>query len=349
MAHKEADELRMTMQQINSFYNNLRASGALKMAQELRNSGALYEKTTLLQNLNKTMVAPYQKIAKCVGPTVPKSVLSDFANVTSVISGIPTKQISQIFPYRFQNNPNFFKQIAKQQSMYKEKMNLWNEYFEKAKYKVDQRYRALIPVINLLSKHGWVITPFFDADQLFQLKGKPAKYCIQYLTEYYSKDNYKYFYHEFDQLLDDFIDEDFDKGYLEQLKRMRKLVQEDFTNSNVLINTAVSILEFKYIEVIGSVDTGTILHQRDIDRYFNHHKNDQRSAFDYLRFYSLLKTLNKFMMYQNFNVGVEKTKFTRHSVQHGRFDPLRYENYDFIKVILLIVATRFCFDIYNLK
>ena len=44
----------------------------------------------------------------------------------------------------------------------------------------------------------------------------------------------------------------------------------------------------------------------------------------------------------------DKTKITRHSIQHGRYDPSRYKDTDFIKVILLIIATRFCTDIYHL-
>lgn len=147
-----------------------------------------------------------------------------------------------MIPYKFQTNPGFFKQIAEQQAAFAKKMSSWTKFAQKAQKELDQKYRTLIPVINLLSKNGWVITPFFEIDKLFMLRGKSTSYCIQFMTDYYSKDGHKQFFYEFDQLLKDFIDEDFDDGYLDQLQKMRKLVQSDFKNSDVLINTAVSIL-----------------------------------------------------------------------------------------------------------
>lgn len=348
MKNQITNDARMAKQEVNSFYNSIRAAGALKMANQLTQS--LDQQASIMKNLNDQMVKPYQVIAKNAlrSPIVPKSVLSSLAKTNSTLSGIPTKQLSQMIPYKFQTNPGFFKQIAEQQAAFAKKMSSWTKFAQKAQKELDQKYRTLIPVINLLSKNGWVITPFFEIDKLFMLRGKSTSYCIQFMTDYYSKEDHKQFFYEFDQLLKDFIDEDFDDGYLDQLQRMRKLVQSDFKNSDVLINTAVSILEFKYIEVMGFVSTGNTLRQKDINDYFKHHENDRRSIFDYLSFCSLLKTLSKFMGYENFNVGVENTHLTRHAIQHGRYDPSRYKDTDFIKVILLIIATRFCTDIYQL-
>lgn len=341
-------ESKTVQKQINAFYNSIRAAGALSIGKQITQS--FNQQAAALKMINNQMVDPYQKMLKNIGttPFVPKSVISRLAKTNSALSGIPTKQLSQMIPYRFQANQGFFKQIAEQQVAFAKKMRLWVEFAQEAQKKLDQKYRTLIPVVNLLAKNGWVITPFFEIDKLFMLRSKSTSYCIQFMNDYYSKDSHKQFFYEFDQLLKDFIDEDFDDGYLNQLKRMRKLVQNDFKNSSVLINTAVSILEFKYIEVMGSVSTGKTLHQKDINDYFNQHKAEKRSIFDYLSFCSLLKTLSKFMGYENFNVGVDRTKFTRHSVQHGRYDPSRYKDTDFIKVILLIIATRFCTDVYYL-
>lgn len=200
-------------------------------------------------------------------------------------------------------------------------------------------------MVENLSENGWVITDFFEIDKLLELKGKSVNEMNEIMTDYYIKDNYKQFFYEFDQLIDDFIDEDFDLGYLDQLKVIRKLLEENFNNYKVLISTAVSILDFKYTEVIGLVSTDNILNRRDIKRYFQRHKDDERPAIDYITFSSLLKTLDAFLEQGHFHVGVEHTHLTRHAIQHGRYDPSRYKDTDFIKVILLIIATRFCTDI----
>lgn len=342
------NEAKMAQKQIDAFYNSIRANGALSIGKQITQSFS--QQTNALKMINNQMVKPYQKMLRNIGTAsfAPKSVISSLAKTNSALSGIPTKQLSQMIPHKFQTNPGFFKQIAEQQAAFAKKMRSWVRFAQEAQKELDQKYQTLIPVVNLLSKNGWVITPFFEINELFKLRSKSTSYCIQFMTDYYSKDDHKQFFYEFDQLLKDFIDEDFDDGYLDQLQRMRNLVQSDFKNSDVLINTAVSILEFKYIEVMGSVSTGKTLHQKDINDYFKHHKDDRRSIFDYLSFCSLLKTLSRFMDYENFNVGVDKTKLTRHSIQHGRYDPSRYKDTDFIKIILLIIATRFCTDIYHL-
>ena len=119
------------------------------------------------------------------------------------------------------------------------------------------------------------------------------------------------------------------------------ICQLDFKNSRVLINAAVSILEFKYIEAFDLEFSNSIMRERDIKAYYNQHKNDMFIVFDYLSFCSLLQVLMNFMARQEFKVGSKETQLTRHSIQHGRYNPERYKDTDFIKIILLIVATCF--------
>ena len=126
MPNKYNEDLMKTMQHINSFYNGLRASGALKMAEQFNSN----RQEKILQSLNRSMVVPYQNIAKNLGSTVPKSALSNFAKVNSVLSGVPTKQLSHLFPYRIQTNPKFFKQIAEQQAQFAKRMSQLNEYLQ---------------------------------------------------------------------------------------------------------------------------------------------------------------------------------------------------------------------------
>ena len=130
---------------------------------------------------------------------------------------------------------------------------------------------------------------------------------------------------------------------------MEKLVKQDFNNSKVLISTAVSILDFKFVDKMGSINTNKITSHHDIVSYFNDHKDDERSVLDYLSFLSLLKMMDNFFQNGRFRVGVENTELTRHAIQHGRYDPNRFKNTDFIKVILLIIAVRFSTDIDNIN
>lgn len=342
------NEVKISQKQINTFYNSIRASGALKMAHLLNQS--LGQQKTIMKNLNEQMIKPYQQIAKnaVAYPVVPKSVLSSLAKTNSALSGIPIKQLNQMIPNQLQATNGFLKRIAAQQVAFANKMKSWANYIAEAQEELDDKYRKLIPVVKKLRNNGWVVTDFLEIDKLFELKGKSDNEIDKIMTDYYIKDNYKKFFYEFDQLIDDFVDEDFDSGYLDQLKMMRKLLKENFNNYKVLISTAVSILDFKYTEVIGSVSTDNTLNRKDVNNYLRCHKDDERSAMDYITFSSLLMTLDAFLERGHFHVGVEHTNLTRHAIQHGRYDPSRYKDTDFIKVILLIIATRFCTDIYQL-
>ena len=342
------NEAKIAQKQIDAFYNSIRATGALRMTQQLNQS--LGQQATIMKKLNKQMVKPYQKIAKAAAayPVVPKSVLSSFVKTNSSLSGIPVKQLSQMIPNQLQSTNGFLKQIAEQQTAFAKKMQSWANYVAEAQQELDHKYSELIPVVDNLSNNGWVVTDFLEIDKLVELKDKSDNEINKIMTDYYVKDNYKQFFYEFDELIDDFIDEDFDSGYLDQLKIIRRLLKENFNNYKVLISTAVSILDFKYTEVIGSVSTDSTLNRREIKSYFQRHKDDERPAIDYLTFSSLLKTLDIFLERGHFHVGVEHTHLTRHAIQHGRYDPSRYKDTDFIKVLLLIIATRFCTDIYHL-
>jgi hypothetical protein len=349
MSNNIIDDFSHPQHQINELYKTIRASGILRMAHQLRLSSEIVaEQGAIMKNINDSMVAPYQKIAKSVTNTVPKSALSSFAKVNSILSGIPTKQLNQIFSYN-QINSQLFKRIAEQQVQFSRRMAQLNEYLQEAQRHFDQKYRELEPVISCLKNCGWVITPFIEINELFKLKGKSRQFCNQFMTDYYTKNHYNRFYYEYGELIKDFTDdEELEVGYLEQLKLMRNLLKQDFNNSKVLISTAVSILDFKYVEKMGSINTNRITTHQEIVSYFDEHKNDERSVLDYLSFLSLLKVMDKFFQNGRFRVGIENTELTRHAIQHGRYDPNRLKNTDFIKVMLLIIAIRFSTDIDNI-
>lgn len=332
-------DFKEIVNRVNLFMKPIRTSGIL------RSFNAVNIQPKSFNLLSNSILKQYEQVTKSIRPVVTKQTLSNFAKINSSLSGIPTKQLERIFPYSLQINPGLYTEILKQQKLFAKKMSGWSDYFKIAREEIDQKYLDLVPVVNCLKNCGWVVTPFLEMDVLFTLKGKSRKYCNDFMANYYTKNNYKNFFYEFNAILDDFIDMDFDAGYLEQLKLMRKLVSEDFENYKVLISTAVSILEFKYIEKLGSVNTDDVLHYVDIKNYFKRHNNDRRSALDYLTFVSLLGMLQKFYKGEKFSVGVEHTNLTRHTVQHGRFDPARFQETDFIKIILMIVATRFNIDI----
>ena len=86
------DEL--ARKQIETFYKNIRASGALTVAQSLNKS--LESQRAIMQSINDNMVKPYQDIAKNLENMVPKSTLSNFAKINSDLSGIPIKQLNKL-------------------------------------------------------------------------------------------------------------------------------------------------------------------------------------------------------------------------------------------------------------
>lgn len=117
------NEAKIAQKQINAFYNSLRATGALKMIQQL-NQPLGQQATIIMKSLNEQMVKPYQEIAKnaTMYPVVPKSALSSLAKINSFLSGIPVKQLSQMIPNQLQAPNGFLKQIAEQQTAFFEKM-----------------------------------------------------------------------------------------------------------------------------------------------------------------------------------------------------------------------------------
>jgi hypothetical protein len=272
--------------------------------------------------------------------------ISPLSNVMKTMnknfSLLSEEQLNRLFIYNNSTYTDIFEELARRQTALTKNIRLFNNDFFKNLKETEKRYKDLIPTIERLSNQGWVITPYFEINELFKLKEKSSEELECFMEDYYTKNNYKQFYYEFDLLLDDFVvDEDNDRGYLNQLEKIKNLIQLDFKNSRVLINAAVSILEFKYIEAFDLEFSNSIMRERDIKAYYNQHKNDMFIVFDYLSFCSLLQVLMNFMARQEFKVGSKETQLTRHSIQHGRYNPERYKDTDFIKIILLIAATCF--------
>lgn len=204
----------------------------------------------------------------------------------------------------------------------------------------DNEYHICVSTENavkILSENNWVVS-FLSVDDLRNLNNKSKAEILNYAEKYYTVDNYRNFFMCFDDLIRDFKAVSTDKGYLKQLIRIEELLKDDFSNYIVLLSTAMGILEYKYIQKSGKLNTSKILKCKEI---VVNHEAKQKSVTDMLASVDMGSTfgvLENYYKYGYFENGINSSKFGRHAVQHGRYNPERYKETDMIKTILLIYA-----------
>ena len=252
------------------------------------------------------------------------------------------------------NHPDFIKSVSKpfgdveairsglelQNKKIQESLRSLHETFEKQVKESYKRYSKLEPLIISIGKEGWVISPYISLSTVKDIKKLPKEEWANKFSTIYEDNNHRQFFVEFDELINSgFEQSKLDQGYLDELKKIRNLLDSDFSNYEVLIPTAFTVLEFKLNEKLGLIDTSETIKIKSVPKIKNKALNaDDRNILSLLSFRSVAIVLDKYYSYKEFQDGIDDTEFSRHSVQHGRFNPLRYEENDIIKIILLIAA-----------
>lgn len=163
---------------------------------------------------------------------------------------------------------------------------------------------------------------------------------------FYSEDHHKNIFRKLDYLISADYSHNQIKlidGYHDQIIRVRKLLDQDFNNSEVLVNVVMSWVEYAIAARFGVVEDnqGYRIGSKieDFDELIG---QTSISLFDenliaYYAVFSYLDDLWNPKM-QKFEDGKDSVGIGRHSVQHGRVDPRRYTEEVMEKLICLVYA-----------
>ena len=192
-----------------------------------------------------------------------------------------------------------------------------------------------LKVAKVLMKNDWVTSEFFYNDVLKMNYNKSEEDILKYIKNFYSENNYEKFFRIFDLIIDSFQDLKMNEGYRLQLIRIRNIVSQNFNNYDLLINDLFSIAEYVCAFQFDLLSNNDYINKKSIKYSRKNYAdgNGQLTAIDMLSFFTVLK---KWWTNANFKVGLGKTKFNRNTVEHGRFDPRRFTEIDFIKIIAFI-------------
>lgn len=192
-----------------------------------------------------------------------------------------------------------------------------------------------LKVAKVLMENDWVTSEFFYNDILKMNYNKSEEDILKYIENFYLENNYEKFFRIFGLIIDSFQDLRMNEGYRLQLIRIRNIVSQDFNNYDLMINNLFSIAEYVCAFQFDLLSNNDYINKKSIksSRKKYTDENGQLTAIDMLSFFTVLK---KWWTKADFKVGLEKTKFNRNTVEHGRFDPRRFTEVDFIKIIVFI-------------
>lgn len=132
-----------------------------------------------------------------------------------------------------------------------------------------------------------------------------------------------------------------DSGHAKQIKIIKRLLGESRDNYIVLFNVLFSILEMVTVQKYGKSRTATWNYNpslNEIKRINEQIKTDRHKQFGRLLELNELDVLSGLYKFFDFNsYNLETMPYSRHTVEHGKFDP---NNYTFTEFMQLVILTR---------
>lgn len=237
------------------------------------------------------------------------------------------KMIDNLAPV-FESVQNIMEPITKQLSK-----------IAKAVEEVQEEFAALYPqraeTIKNMSSIGWTVGNIDSFQIMDSLDGMSTEEMDEFLINYYSKDNYKNMFEELDLII-----EFLDAGYKNQAKTLKSILTQDINNYKIAIPVLFPILEYTFEKEMGMLNMQDTMRFRDIrDKKQLVNKKDLKSIWISMIVSTYTVLQNDFdngsSQRAGFNQGINKVKYSRHSVLHGRFNPSRLTIKDLIQLILL--------------
>lgn len=207
--------------------------------------------------------------------------------------------------------------------------------FQKSAEELLGKHSENIKIAETLMKNGWVTSEFFCNNILKNNYQKSEDKVLEYVETFYTENNYQRFYKVFNLVIEEFKEQNLNEGYRLQLLKIRKVIKQDFDNFDLFMSTLFSIAEYVCCYKFGILSTNGFI-QEDVIRSVRKDyadKNGRLTAIDIMSMFGVLKDWWKKI---DFKRGPERTDFGRNPIEHGRYDPRRFKETDFIKLILFI-------------
>lgn len=190
-------------------------------------------------------------------------------------------------------------------------------------------------IANSIARIGWPLAPELDYSDVkaWLDEGLHDNQLDEKIVDYYTKNNFKNLYNEFDNIEQLMAQDTSSQGYLNQVEKVRSSFQKDNTSFLITINCIVSIIDYEFINALGRLDSNEITRYQKIEDL---EREDEREEYRDFMAISSEQALMSFLVSSNFSDGIDRTRFTRHSIQHGRYNPSRLTKGDFIKCVCLL-------------
>lgn len=306
---------------------------------ELLNNSNLIRKQGTLTWINKK-----RKLENSVYKKAMKSLVQR-KNTWSQISKRPLKRmfsgekalssINTIETINYRKAVSAFKRGTSLETNSKQ-INLAVNSFQKAVHKIFGDHDKNTKVATILMKNGWVTSEFFYNDILKKNYHKSEEEILKYIENFYSENNYQRFFRILDLIINGFQEFGMNEGYRLLLIKIKNFVIQDFDNYDLFINALFSIAEYVCDYRFNLLSNNDFINKTSIKKARRKYADEygNLTAIDLLSLFTVLKKW--WVKDSNFRVGLKRTKFNRNTVEHGRFDPRRYERTDFIKLIVFI-------------
>jgi len=242
------------------------------------------------------------------------------------------KMIDNLAPV-FESVQNIMEPIAKQLSKIAESID-----------EVQEELAAMYPkraeTIKSMSSIGWTVGSIDSFQIMDSLDGRSTEEINKFLMEYYSENDYKNMFEELDLII-----EFLDAGYKNQAETLKFILIQDINNYKIAIPVLFPILEYTFEKEMGMLNMQDTMRFRDIrSKKQLVNKKDLKSIWTSMIVSTYTVLQNDFdngsSQRAGFNQGINKVKYSRHSVLHGRFNPSRLTIKDLIQLILLISSVQ---------
>lgn len=208
-------------------------------------------------------------------------------------------------------------------------------FLEEQKQKLDDLDNEIANIAEELLDINWFLAPGLSCSDTKKWlnEGLEGERLRKKIDCYYANHDYKNLYREFENIESILKKDEYTQGYLKQVRIIKDNFIQNHDTFLIAINCIVSIIEFEYVNAIDELNTSNIMKYVNVEHLKNELKDrDDQEVIAISSNMALLKFLN----FSEFEEGINHTLFTRHSLQHGRYNPDRLDISDFIYCVCLL-------------
>ncbi|MBN7275560.1 hypothetical protein GNF18_10445 [Ligilactobacillus pobuzihii] len=183
---------------------------------------------------------------------------------------------------------------------------------------------------------GWVLGQQMDYYKMLNLANEDSEYIIQTIIDDYSAND---FLLTLDELSDiaDFLDNEDGDGFSNQVKQIIEILDINIGFYKTIMPTLITIFQYVYVKVYAGNDENAVMHRHDIVKDLNKRKLNVELGSKYIFYLNeLLIFKSSLELFGSFKGSINETNYSRHSIVHGKFNPDRYTEEEFIRLVLLI-------------